>query len=58
LSSPFSKPSKLFLLAADLKESFYFLLMHHRALDFIKLFVVAKEKTPASTGASLKSVGV
>jgi hypothetical protein len=37
----------LFLLAADLKESFYFLLMHHRALDLIKLFVV-KRKTPAS----------
>jgi hypothetical protein len=32
----------LFLLAADLKESFYFLLMHHRALDLVKLFVVAK----------------
>jgi hypothetical protein len=58
LSSPFSKQPKLFLLAADLKESFYFLLMHHRALDLIKLFVVAKEKTPASTGAFLKSVGL
>jgi hypothetical protein len=41
----------LFLLAADLKESFYFLLMHHRALDLTKLFVVAKANPRTSTGA-------